>query len=146
MTDHWTSILPHVNATLNLCATLLLLTGFWLIRRRRELAHQRTMLSAFVVSVLFLCSYVTYHSIHGSTRFPSDVPAAVRTAYFFVLISHILLAAVVPLLAVATIYFGWKDNRRRHRRLARWTFPIWLYVSITGVVVYLMLYQLYPPP
>jgi uncharacterized membrane protein YozB (DUF420 family) len=144
MTQHWVSWLPHVNASLNLVATVLLVTGYWLIRRHRELAHQRTMIASFVVSILFLCSYLYYHAHHPSTKFPSYPAAPVRLLYFGILISHIVLAATVPFLAIVTIYHGLKDNRRRHKRLARWTFPIWLYVSITGVVVYLMLYQFYP--
>ena len=136
--------LPHLNATLNGLATILLLLGYRLIRQGRELAHKRVMLGCFLISVLFLMSYLTYHYNAGSKHFPDTAPAVVRTAYFFVLITHVVLAAAVPLLAVATIYLGLADKRLAHRRVARWTFPIWLYVSITGVIVYLMLYQLAP--
>jgi uncharacterized membrane protein YozB (DUF420 family) len=135
--------LPHVNASLNALATVLLIFGYVLIRRRRELAHKRTMLACFVVSVLFLVCYVVYHAYAGSKRFPDYPPLAIRYLYYGVLLTHVVLAAAVPFLAVATIYLGLRDRRSAHRRLARWTFPIWLYVSITGVVVYLMLYQLY---
>ena len=141
-------VLPHVNAALNALATVLLVAGLWLIKQRRETAHKWTMLACFGVSVLFLASYLVYHFAvkdGGSTPFPKYPPDAVRYTYYFILLTHIVLAAVVPFLAVATIYFGLKDQRQRHRRLARWTFPIWLYVSVTGVVVYLMLYQIYRP-
>lgn len=141
-------ILPHVNATLNALATVLLVTGYWLIKRRREQAHIRTMLAAFGVSVLFLASYLTYHSLLRSLsvserRLPATVPSAIRYSYYAMLISHIVLAAAVPVLACVTIWHGWRDQRVKHRRWARWTLPIWLYVSMTGVIIYLVLYQVY---
>ncbi len=139
------SLLPHINASLNATATLLLLVGYWLIRRGRESAHRRVMLACFAVSVLFLVSYLFYHAQHGSTRFPLYPPAAVRLFYLTVLLTHVVLAAAVPILAVVTIALALRDRRVAHRRLARWTFPIWLYVSVTGVIVYWMLYHLYPP-
>jgi len=139
--------LPHVNASLNALATVLLIIGLTLIKQRRESAHKWTMLACFGVSVLFLASYITYHlQLKGVSKpFPSYPPSAVRCAYFTILISHIILAATVPFLAIATIITGLRDSRPWHRRLAKWTFPIWLYVSVTGVVVYLLLYQLFPP-
>jgi putative membrane protein len=139
--------LPHVNASLNALATVLLVAGFVLIKQRRETAHKWTMLACFGVSVLFLASYLTYHyQLEGvSKKFPSYPPTAVRYTYYGILLTHVILAAAVPVLAIATIYLGLSDKRRAHRRLAKWTFPIWLYVSVTGVIVYLMLYQLYPP-
>jgi len=137
--------LPHLNASLNALATLLLLVGFALIKQGRELGHRRAMLSCFGVSILFLISYLVYHAQAGSKHFPDYPPPGVRTFYFFILLTHIVLAAIVPLLAIATINLGLRDRRPAHRRLARWTFPIWLYVSVTGVVVYVMLYHLYPP-
>jgi len=138
--------LPHINATLNALAAVLLVVGYVLIKNRREKAHQWTMLACFGVSVLFLVCYLTYHAmIGGGKKFPAYPPTGVRYTYYAVLLTHIVLAAAVPFLAVATIYFGLSDRRSAHRKLARWTFPIWLYVSITGVVVYVMLYQLYPP-
>ena len=144
----------HVNAALNLTATVLLLVGYVLIRRGHELAHKRVMLSAFGVSAAFLVCYVWYHSGAGHVKFTH--PGTVRYVYWSILASHIVLAAMVPFLALATIYTGYKAfgggepetalrYRRRHRRWAGWTLPIWLYVSITGVVVYVMLYHLYPP-
>lgn len=139
--------LPHVNAALNTLATVLLMVGFLLIKQRQEAAHKWTMLACFGVSVVFLTCYLTYHFNipGGSKRFPSYPPAAIRYAYLSILLTHVVLAAMVPFLAIATIVTGLRDNRRWHRRLAKFTFPIWLYVSITGVVVYLLLYQLYPP-
>jgi putative membrane protein len=138
-------ILPHVNASLNGAATVLLIVGYVLIKQRREQAHKWTMLSCFAVSVAFLVCYLVYHALVGSKRFPDYPPAAIRYTYPAILLTHVVLAAAVPFLAVATIYFGLRDRRQRHVRLARWTFPIWLYVSITGVVVYMMLYQIFPP-
>jgi len=134
--------LPALNAALNGLAAVMLVAGWVLIKRGRELAHRNMMLAAFGVSVLFLISYLVYHFNVGSVKFTG--PAGVRTVYLVILFSHIVLAATVPILAVITIYLGLKDRRRRHRQFARWTFPIWLYVSITGVVIYVMLYHLYP--
>ncbi len=141
-------IFPHLNASLNALAAVLLVTGYVLIKRRREKAHAVTMLSCFGVSVVFLVCYLFYHIVvkQGQpTRFPDYPPAAARYTYLAILLSHTILAAAVPFLAAATIYFGLRDRRRAHVRLARITLPIWLYVSITGVVVYLMLYHMFPP-
>ena len=140
-------LLPHVNASLNALATALLVLGYVQIRRRQEIAHKWTMLACFAVSVVFLGSYLTYHFNleGGSKRFPTYPPPAVRYSYYAILLTHVVLAAAVPFLALGTIWLGLADRRAAHRRLAWWTFPIWLYVSITGVIVYLMLYQLYPP-
>lgn len=140
-------LLPHVNASLNALATVLLVLGYVLIKRRQERVHTVTMLACFGVSVLFLACYLTYHFNipGGSKKFPSYPPQLVRYIYYAILLTHVVLAAAVPFLAVATIWLGLADNRRWHVRLARWTFPIWLYVSVTGVLVYAMLYHLYPP-
>jgi putative membrane protein len=140
-------LLPHVNASLNALATALLILGYVQIRRRQEVAHKWTMLACFAVSVVFLACYLTYHfNIEGgSKRFPSYPPPAVRYGYYGILLTHVVLAAAVPFLAIATIWLGLLNKRGAHRRLAWWAFPIWLYVSVTGVIVYLMLYQLYPP-
>jgi uncharacterized membrane protein YozB (DUF420 family) len=135
--------LPTVNASLNATATVLLVIGYWLIKQRREVAHKRVMLTAFGVSMLFLTCYLIYHAQVGHVKFPGPEP--IRTAYYVMLISHVLLAAIVPVLAGRTIYLGLRDRRATHRRWAKWTFPIWLYVSITGVLIYFMLYHLYPP-
>ena len=139
--------LPHVNASLNALATVLLVLGYVLIKRRQERAHMWVMLSCFGVSVLFLACYLTYHALlQGVSKpFPSYPPPAIRIGYYAILISHIILAAAVPFLALATIYAGLANRRVAHVRLARWTFPIWLYVSITGVIIYLALYQIYKP-
>ncbi len=132
--------LPAVNATLNASAAVLLVVGYGLIRRRRIEAHRAVMLAAFACSVAFLASYLYYHSQVGSVRFQGT--GGVRTVYFTVLISHTVLAALVPFLAGLTLYRAWRERFDRHKALARWTLPIWLYVSVTGVVIYWMLYRL----
>ena len=139
------SIFPHLNAALNATAIVLLVTGFLLIKRGRERAHKIAMLCCFAVSVLFLASYLYYHLvvIGGSRKFPQQAAIAVRYTYYFILLTHVVLAAIVPFLAIVTIIKGLRDHRESHRRWARWTFPIWLYVSITGVLVYFLLYILY---
>jgi putative membrane protein len=134
------SDLPAVNATLNATATLLLVTGFVLIRNRRRRAHRNVMLAALACSTLFLTSYLIYHSQVGSVHFPGT--GAARTFYFALLISHTLLAATVPVLAGITVTRALRGRFDRHRKIARWTLPIWLYVSVTGVAVYWMLYQM----
>jgi uncharacterized membrane protein YozB (DUF420 family) len=132
--------LPVVNATLNAIAATLLICGYTMIRRGRVTAHRRFMLSAFATSILFLICYVIYHANVGSKRFPGTGP--IRTIYFIILITHVILAATVPPLALITLTYGLKSRFDRHVPIARWTFPIWLYVSVTGVIVYLMLYQI----
>lgn len=134
------SSLPAVNAALNLTATILLLAGYFFVRTRRIAAHRACMVAAFAVSVLFLTSYLIYHAQVGSRPFTGSGP--IRTIYFTILISHIVLAAVVPLLAAVTLVRAWQRRFDRHARIARWTLPIWLYVSITGIAVYWMLYQM----
>lgn len=136
-------LLPHLNALLNATSGVLLLLGFYFIRRRRVTAHLRCMTAAVVTSVLFLVSYLIYHAQHGSTRFTGRGP--VRPVYFFVLLTHTVLAAAVVPFVIVTLRRAWRGDFGRHQRLARWTLPLWLYVSATGVVVYLMLYHLYPP-
>ena len=132
--------LPAVNATLNSLATLLLVTGYVLIRRRRLIAHRNVMIAALVCSTLFLTSYLVYHAQVGSVRFPgTGLP---RTIYLTILATHTVLAATVPFLAAITVWRAAKKRWPRHKALARWTLPIWLYVSVTGVVVYWMLYQM----
>ena len=140
--------LPHVNVSLNALATLLLIAGFVFIKQKRERAHKQVMLATFGVNMIFLVSYLTYHAYAGSKPFPTDpqvAPTWVRYTYYAVLLTHVVLAAVVPLLAIGSIYLGLTDQRQRHRRLSVYTWPIWLYVSVTGIVVYLMLYQIYVP-
>ncbi len=132
--------LPHINASLNLLALLLLITGLWHIRRKDEINHRRSMLAAFVVSIVFLCCYLIYHAQVGHQTLPESIQGAYRKAYYCLLVSHILLAALVPFLAIATIYLALRDRRRAHRALAKITFPVWWYVSVTGVIVYAVLY------
>ena len=132
--------LPAVNATLNGTAAVLLTWGYRLIRAGRRDTHRRVMLSAFCVSCVFLVSYLVYHAQVGSVAFQKT--GLIRGVYFTVLGTHTVLAATVPFLAIITLRRGLKNRIEAHRRLARWTLPIWLYVSVTGVVVYLMLYWL----
>ena len=139
-----TEELPSVNAALNALSAVLLIVGWTLIRLRHERAHKGVMLSAFVVSIVFLACYLVYHYQVGSVKFQG--PTGVRAVYLVILLSHVVLAAAVPFLAGITIYLGLRDRRQKHRQLARWTFPIWLYVSLTGVVIYVMLYHVYPAP
>jgi uncharacterized membrane protein YozB (DUF420 family) len=135
--------LPALNAALNLTSAVLVLLGYRAIRRLQIERHRKLMLSAAAVSALFLVSYLTYHAQVGSVGFTAQgIPRAI---YFAVLISHTILAVAALPLVLRTLYLGWKRRDDRHRRIARWTLPIWLYVSVTGVVVYVMLYHLYPP-
>jgi uncharacterized membrane protein YozB (DUF420 family) len=131
--------LPALNATLNATSAVLLTTGWLFIKSGRIAAHRRCMISAFVTSSLFLISYVVYHAQSGSKPFPGTGFA--RYVYFSILIPHVTLAAAVVPLAIITLRRGLRRDDDRHRRLARWTLPIWLFVSVTGVIVYVMLYQ-----
>lgn len=133
------SDLPALNATLNGISAVLLTTGWFLIKSRRIEAHRRCMISAFVTSALFLISYVVYHSQVGSKPFSGT--GAMRTVYFAILIPHVVLAAAVLPLAIITLRRGLRRDDARHRRIARVTLPVWLFVSVTGVIVYLMLYR-----
>jgi len=135
--------LPAVNATLNATSAVLLLLAYGAIRAHDVERHRKLMLSAAAVSTVFLVCYVVYHARVGSVRFTGQGP--VRTLYFAILISHTLLAVAIVPLVLRTLFLGLKGRVPQHRRIARWTFPLWLYVSITGVVIYAMLYQLYPP-
>ena len=134
------SDLPAVNATLNATAAVLLSIGWILIKRGRWTAHRAVMIAAFCTSVLFLVSYVTYHAQVGSVRFTRI--GAIRTVYFTILLTHITLAVVIVPLALVTLSRGLSKKFDRHRAIARWTLPIWMYVSVTGVAVYYMLYHL----
>lgn len=135
------STLPAVNATLNATSGIFLFTGYILIKRRRINAHRNAMLAAFASSMLFLTSYLVYHYHAGSRPFPGS--GAIRLVYFTILISHVLLAIAILPLAISTLMKGLRGQYARHKRVAKWTFPLWMYVSVTGVVVYVMLYQLY---
>ena len=133
--------LPAVNATLNAVSAVLLVAGYLLIRQRRIDEHRRIMLAAFATSTMFLISYLVYHGSVGSKPFPGQ--GTIRVVYFAVLIPHIILAAFTLPMAIITLSRALSARYDRHRRLARWTLPIWLYVSVTGVIVYFMLYQMY---
>lgn len=134
--------LPLLNAVLNGISAVLLGSGYVAIRRRSVAWHKTFMLSACTTSALFLISYLTYHYHVGSRPFPGQ--GSIRVVYFAVLLSHTVLAVVIVPLVLMTLYRAVTAQWQRHRRLARWTLPLWLYVSVTGVVIYVMLYQLYP--
>jgi putative membrane protein len=134
------SVLPAVNATLNAIATMFLSVGWMFIRRRDMRRHRFCMIAAFVTSALFLVSYVVYHANVGSVPFQGQGP--IRLIYFAILITHIVLAALILPLALTTLSRALSQRFDRHRNIARWTLPIWLYVSVTGVVIYLMLYRM----
>jgi uncharacterized membrane protein YozB (DUF420 family) len=140
VTDFSVSSLPLVNAILNGIATVFLIAGYILIRRRQIAAHRVAMSAAFVTSVLFLISYLIYHYHVGSRPFPGRGP--IRIVYFTILISHIVLAATIPPLAGLTLWRALRGQFDRHVPIARWTLPLWLYVSVTGIVVYVMLYRM----
>ena len=134
------STLPAVNAALNATSGIFLLTGYLLIKQRRINAHRNAMLGAFGASTLFLISYLTYHANAGSRPFTGQGP--IRVIYFAILISHVILAVVILPMAISTLSKGLRGRYVEHKRIAKWTFPTWMYVSVTGVIVYLMLYQL----
>lgn len=133
--------LPALNATLNATSAVLLGAGYYFIRRREIARHRLCMLSAFAVSMAFLASYVIYHYYHGATPFPGA--GWPRAAYLLLLVTHVFLAAAVVPLALVTLYRATRSDFDRHRRIARWTFPVWMYVSVTGVLVYWILYHVY---
>ena len=133
----WVASLPAANAAFNSLSALCLLAGYLRIRRKDKVTHKRFMLAATVFSALFLASYITYHSFHGDTRFPGQ--GWVRPAYFALLISHIGLSMVALPLIFTTLYFSLSGQFRFHRKVARWTFPVWMYVSVTGVLVFFVL-------
>jgi uncharacterized membrane protein YozB (DUF420 family) len=135
------SFLPAVNATLNGTCALLLITGRTLIAKNRVSAHRKVMVSAVAVSAVFLVSYLVYHAQAGSMRFQGQ--GWVRPVYFAILLTHTVLAAVIVPMVLVTLARGLRGNFDRHRAIARWTYPVWLYVSVTGVVIYAMLYHLY---
>ena len=140
MTDFY-SVLPHLNATLNASSFVLLSSGYYFIKRKRVQAHRNCQLAALTASIVFLISYIVYHAHHGATPFPGR--GWVRPFYFSLLVSHVVLAVSVVPLACVTLYRAWGADFARHRAIAVVTFPIWMYVSVTGVVVYWMLYHLY---
>lgn len=131
--------LPALNASLNAASAICLVGGYYSIRRQRPTAHKRFMLSALGISTLFLTSYLVYHFQVGAVAFKGT--GWIRPVYYSILLSHIVLAAVILPLALITLYQAWKERFESHKRLARWALPIWLYVSITGVIIYRMLYH-----
>jgi len=131
------SILPSVNATLNSITTILLIYGYILIRQKKRQLHKKVMLTSFGTSAAFLVSYVIYHWFKSG---PKEYLGDYSELYFFILITHIVLAAIIVPLALITLYRGWSENLSKHRKIAKITLPIWLYVSVTGVVIYMMLY------
>lgn len=133
----WVSDLPAANATFNSLSALSLVAGYINIRRGNRIAHKRCMLTATVFSGLFLASYVTYHFFHGDTRFPGQ--GWIRPIYFFILISHVGLSMIALPLILGALWYALRNQFQIHRRIARWTFPVWLYVSVTGVIVYFLL-------
>ena len=136
------SYLPHLNACLNGTSAVLLTAGYLSIRSGKIAAHRACQISALIVSLLFLTSYLTYHYFHGTTRFQGT--GLSRPIYFTVLTSHTILAVVIVPLVIITFYRAFRLDFNRHQKIARITLPLWFYVSITGVIVYLMLYQIYP--
>ena len=135
-----TADLPALNACLNATSAVFLLLGYWQIRQKKITAHRVCMSAAFLTSVLFLLSYLYYHYHHGSTKFQGQ--GTVRLLYFAILLTHTVLAVVIVPMILLTLRRALKGEFARHKPLARWTLPLWLYVSVTGVIVYLMLYQM----
>jgi putative membrane protein len=133
----WVGVLPKANAIFNSLSAVCLVLGYINIRRQNRVVHMRFMVSATVFSSLFLLSYITYHYFHGDTRFPGQ--GWIRPAYFFILITHIGLSTVALPLILGTLWYALRTQFRFHRRIARWTLPVWLYVSVTGVIVFLVL-------
>lgn len=136
------AFLPNLNALLNTTSAILLLTGYSFIKRGRVKAHRNCQIAALISSTVFLASYLTYHYFHGTSHFLGQ--GIVRPIYFAILVSHTILAVVIVPLIFVTLFRAIRGDFERHRRIARWTLPLWLYVSVTGVIVYLMLYRIYP--
>ena len=137
----WTSYLPHLNAVINGVTSVLLLVGFYFIRQKNVAAHRRTMLMAFTLGAIFLVSYVLYHLTHESTPFGGQ--GVIRPVYYFLLITHIGLSIVVVWFVLRAVYFAVSGQIARHRQVVKWAFPIWLYVSTTGVIVYWLIKPYY---
>ena len=135
--------LPALNAVLNGLCAITLCVGLYFIKRHNREAHRTSMLLAFAFSSVFLVSYIVNHALHGDTIFPGH--GAVRAVYLSILASHVILSIVALPMVLATFFFSLTGRFAMHRRIARFTFPIWLYVSVTGVIVYIMLYQIYAP-
>ena len=142
VTPSFTYFLPKLNAFINGTCSILLLISLYFIKRKEITKHKTINIITFILSSVFLVSYIMYHYLANETKFPLDNP--LRTLYFFILVSHILLAAAVLPMILLSFYYGLRMNVDKHKKLVRWTFPIWLYVTITGVVVYLMISPFYP--
>jgi putative membrane protein len=136
-TATWVDQLPALNALLNSLSTVLIVAGFAAIKKKKYLAHMKLMLTAFVASSLFLISYLIYHNFAGHTPFPGE--GFIRPVYFTILISHIILSAFVVPLVLTSYYFAFSGKFKTHRKVSRWTFPVWLYVSVTGVLIFFIL-------
>ena len=137
----WTKILPHVNAVINTLTALLLILGYYFIRKKNVAAHRRTMTSAFVLGSMFLVGYVLYHLSNDSTVFGGV--GLIRPIYYFLLISHIVLSVVVVWFVLRAVYFAYSNQIAQHKKTVRWALPIWLYVSVTGVIVYALISPYY---
>jgi putative membrane protein len=136
-TATWVAQLPALNALLNSASTIFIISGFVAIKKKKYVMHMKLMLTAFITSSLFLISYLVYHNFTGHTPFPGE--GWIRPIYFTILISHIILSAFVVPLVLTSYYFAFSGKFQTHRKVSKWTFPIWLYVSITGVVIFFML-------
>ncbi|MFC1602495.1 DUF420 domain-containing protein [Pseudomonadota bacterium] len=136
-------VLPHLQAGLNVTTVCLISVAYYNIRQDNRAVHRKFMIAALTVSALFMVSYLTYHSQVGNVKFAGE--GAVRPVYFTILASHVILAALIVPMVITTAYLALRGRFERHRRVARWTFPIWIYVSISGVIVYLMAFHVYPP-
>ncbi len=136
-TENWVTNLPALNAFLNSASTVLIVLGYVAIRQKKYLRHMKLMLTAFITSVLFLISYLIYHNYVGHTPFPGT--GFIRPVYFFILITHIVLSATVVPLVLTSYYFAFAGRFNTHRKVSKWTFPVWLYVSVTGVMIFFIL-------
>lgn len=136
-TASWVNQLPALNALLNSASTVFILLGFRAIKKREFVKHMKLMLTAFVTSALFLISYLLYHNFVGHTPFPGE--GMIRPVYFFILITHIILSAFIVPLVLTSFYFAFAGKFKTHRKVSKWTFPVWLYVSVTGVMIFFIL-------
>ena len=136
-------LLPHLQAGLNATTICLISLAYYNIRRENRVQHKRFMVAALTVSALFMVSYLTYHSQVGNVKFAGE--GGVRPIYFVILVSHVILAALIVPMVVTSVFHALRGSFERHRRIARWTFPLWIYVSVSGIVVYLMAFHLYLP-
>lgn len=137
----WAKLLPTLNASLNGSCSVLLLVSFWAIKNKKVTLHKQLNITAFVLSSLFLVSYIIFHSFGVETKFPDDNP--LRPVYLFILLTHIVLAAIVLPMVLTSFYFGLQGKIDQHRKVSKFTFPVWFYVTVTGVVVYLMISPYY---